>query len=66
LGGIYKGEGVAILNHNVNKIDLTPRSLTYEAFDANRRQAEALAADAEDIKALEEIEKKAEKKMGDA
>jgi hypothetical protein len=28
--------------------------------------AEALAADAEDIKALEEIEKEAEKKMGDA
>jgi hypothetical protein len=34
----------------------------YDAFDANRRRADALAADAEDIKALEEIEKKAEKK----
>ena len=31
----------------------------YEAFDANRRHAEALAADAEDIKALEDLEKKA-------
>jgi len=38
----------------------------YDAFDEHRRQAEALAADAEDIKALEEIEKKGEKKRGDA
>jgi hypothetical protein len=38
----------------------------YDVFDEYRRQAEALAADAEDIKALEEIEKKAEKKRGDA
>jgi hypothetical protein len=30
----------------------------YDAFDEHRRQAEAIAADAEDIKALEEIEKK--------
>ena len=30
----------------------------YDAFDAHRRRAEALAADAEDIKALEEIERK--------
>lgn len=37
----------------------------YDAFDEHRRQAEALAADAEDIKALEEIEKKGEKKRGD-
>ncbi|MBI4809758.1 MAG: virulence RhuM family protein [Nitrosomonadales bacterium] len=31
----------------------------YESFDANRRNAEAIAADAEDIQALEEIEKQA-------
>jgi hypothetical protein len=31
----------------------------YETFDANRRNAEAIAADAEDIQALEEIEKQA-------
>jgi len=30
----------------------------YETFDARRREAEALAADAEDLKALEEAEKK--------
>jgi hypothetical protein len=33
----------------------------YEAFDANRRHAEALAADVEDIKALEDMEKKSGK-----
>ena len=38
----------------------------YDVFDANRRRAEALAADAEDIKVLEEIEKKGKKKRGDA
>ena len=38
----------------------------YDAFDEHRRQAEALAADAEDIKALEEIERKGKKKRGDA
>ncbi|HFQ82132.1 MAG TPA: hydroxyacid dehydrogenase [Desulfobacterales bacterium] len=31
----------------------------YDTFDESRRKAEAIAADAEDIKALEEIEKKA-------
>jgi hypothetical protein len=31
----------------------------YETFDANRRNAEVIAADAEDIQALEEIEKQA-------
>ena len=36
----------------------------YETFDMHRRQAEALSADAEDIKALEEIEKKGKKKRG--
>jgi hypothetical protein len=36
----------------------------YDAFDQNRRQAEALAADAEDIKALEGIEKQAKVKGG--
>ena len=30
----------------------------YEDFDAKRRSAEALAADAEDLKALEAIEKR--------
>ena len=30
----------------------------YDAFDAHRRRAEALVADAEDIKVLEEIEKR--------
>jgi len=34
----------------------------YDTFDASRRQAEALAADAEDIKVLEEIERKGNKK----
>jgi hypothetical protein len=38
----------------------------YDAFDAHRRQAEAIAADAEDIKALEEIEKKGKKEKSDA
>lgn len=33
----------------------------YESFDANRRSADAVAADAEDIQALEEIEKQAKK-----
>ena len=33
----------------------------YEVFDENRRQTEARAADAEDIKMLEEIEKKAKR-----
>jgi len=33
----------------------------YEAFDANRRNAEAVAADAEDIRMLEEIEKTSKK-----
>ena len=33
----------------------------YDAFDEHRRQAEALAADAEDIKDLEEIEKRGKK-----
>lgn len=33
----------------------------YETFDANRRNAEAIAADAEDIRALEEIEKRNKK-----
>jgi hypothetical protein len=37
----------------------------YDVFDAHRRRAEALVADAEDIKALEEIEKKGEEKKGD-
>lgn len=34
----------------------------YESFDIRRRQAEALAADAEDLRALEEIEKRATNK----
>jgi hypothetical protein len=38
----------------------------YDAFDEHRRQAEARAADVEDIKVLEEIEKKGKKKRGDA
>jgi hypothetical protein len=36
----------------------------YESFDSQRRSAEALAADAEDFKALEGIEKKAKRKGG--
>ncbi|MEA3333841.1 MAG: virulence RhuM family protein [Pseudomonadota bacterium] len=38
----------------------------YDAFDEHRRRAEARAADAEDIKVLEEIEKQGKKKRGDA
>ena len=38
----------------------------YDTFDEHRRQAEARAADAEDIKVLEEIEKNGKKKRGDA
>lgn len=34
------------------------KQLAHERFDAQRRSAEALAADAEDLKALEEIEKR--------
>ena len=37
----------------------------YESFDANRRNAEAIAADAEDIQALEEIEKQAKGQASD-
>jgi hypothetical protein len=39
----------------------------FETFDAKRRTAEALAADADDIAQLEEMEKatKARKKRGD-
>ncbi len=37
----------------------------YDTFDEHRRKAEAIAADVEDIKALEDIEKKVEKKKGD-
>ncbi len=37
----------------------------YDAFDEHRRQDETLAADAEDIKALEEIENKGKKKRCD-
>lgn len=37
----------------------------YDVFDAHRRRAEALAADAADIKTLEEIERKGKKKRGD-
>lgn len=36
----------------------------YAAFDAKRRQAEALAADAEDIKELEAVEKRGRKRGG--
>jgi hypothetical protein len=38
----------------------------YHVFDTHRRRDEAQAADAEDIKALEELEKKGKKKRGDA
>jgi hypothetical protein len=34
----------------------------YDTFDAQRREAEAMAADAEDLKALEDIEKQAKNK----
>jgi hypothetical protein len=34
----------------------------YEEFDSRRRRAEALEADAEDLKALEAVEKKAKRK----
>jgi hypothetical protein len=36
----------------------------YDAFDQHRRQAEALAADAEDLKTLESIEKQSKQKGG--
>jgi len=36
----------------------------YEEFDSKRKEAEALAADEEDIKALEDLAKKLEKKKG--
>jgi hypothetical protein len=36
----------------------------YETFDSSRRSAEAITADAEDLQALEEIEKQAKKKDG--
>jgi hypothetical protein len=34
----------------------------YEAFDARRRSAEALAADAEDMRLLESLEKQTKRK----
>jgi len=36
----------------------------YEDFDARRRQQEALEADAEDLKAIEELEKDLKRKGG--
>lgn len=36
----------------------------YEEFDTKRKEAEAIAADEEDIKALEELAKKLEQKKG--
>jgi hypothetical protein len=38
----------------------------YEDFDAKRRQQEAIAADAEDLKAIEDLENDIKRKGGKA
>ncbi|MEF8748144.1 MAG: hypothetical protein V5B31_10005 [Candidatus Accumulibacter propinquus] len=37
----------------------------YDSFDAKRRQQEAIAADAEDLKAIEDLEKDLKRKGGE-
>jgi hypothetical protein len=38
----------------------------YDSFDAKRRQQEAIAADAEDLKAIEDLEKELKQKGSNA
>lgn len=52
-------DGAGAISHDQMKAIAVDR---YERFDDNRRRAEARQADAEDIKALEEIEKQAKEK----
>ncbi|RYD81636.1 MAG: hydroxyacid dehydrogenase, partial [Verrucomicrobiaceae bacterium] len=56
-----------VLKHNGSISNGEMKSIAherYETFDARRRTEEALAADAEDLKLLEDIEKKAKTKGG--
>ena len=51
-------EGPGSVSHDDMKLVAHER---YDAFDANRRAAEALAADAEDLKQIEDLEEKLKK-----
>ncbi len=56
-------DGPGSISHEDMKTLVTER---YEDFDAKRRQQEAIAADAEDLKAIEELEKDLKRKGGKA
>jgi hypothetical protein len=56
-------DGPGSVSHEEMKSIATGR---YDDFDAKRRQQEALAADAEDLKAIEELEKDLKRKGGKA
>ena len=55
--------GPGAVSHEVMKTITAER---YEDFDAKRRQQEAIAADAEDLKAIEDLEKDLKRKGGKA
>lgn len=54
-------DGPGAVSHESMKTIATER---YEDFDAKRRQQEAIAADAEDLKAIEDLEKDLKRKGG--
>jgi hypothetical protein len=56
-------DGPGSVSHEAMKAIANER---YDNFDANRRQQEALAADAEDLKAIEDLEKDLKRKGGKA
>lgn len=55
--------GPGLVSHESMKTVATER---YEDFDAKRRQQEAIAADAEDLKAIEDLEKELKQKGNNA
>jgi hypothetical protein len=56
-------DGPGSVRHEDMKTIATER---YEEFDAKRRKQEAIAADAEDLKAIEDLEKDIKRKGGKA
>ncbi len=56
-------DGPGSVSHEAMKAIANER---YDNFDANRRQQEALAADADDLKAIEDLEKDLKRKGGKA
>lgn len=54
-------DGPGSVGHEAMKTIATDR---YDSFDAQRRQQEAIAADAEDLKAIEDLEKDLKRKGG--